>query len=119
MAHKGKKDAQDADNKRKEDIRNAVEPAVTGYEDAKKALRKAITDRRAAVKAASDPPPMVGLTAVHDKIKWLRNKSEHCCLWCMVCPSVQGCRKGVAGCSPGSSSQAFVTVSLCTICHSW
>lgn len=68
VAHKGKKDAQDADNKRKEDIRNAVEPALTGFEDAKKALRKATADRRAASKAANDPPPTVGLTAVRDKI---------------------------------------------------
>ncbi len=61
MTHRGKKDALDAESKRKEGVRNAVEPAVAAYEDAKKALKKASGDRRAAVKAANDPPPTVGV----------------------------------------------------------
>ena len=59
VAHKGKKDAQDAEMKHKEEIRSAVEPAVAAYEDAKRALKKATIDRRAATKAANDPPPAV------------------------------------------------------------
>ena len=61
MTHKGKKDALDAESKRKEGVRNAVEPAVAAYEEAKKALKKTSGDRRAAVKASNDPPPTVGV----------------------------------------------------------
>ncbi|DBB00253.1 TPA: hypothetical protein ACH3X1_014082 [Trebouxia sp. C0004] len=61
MTHKGKKDALDAESKRKEGVRNAVEPAVAAYEEAKKALKKASADRRAAVKASNDPPPTASL----------------------------------------------------------
>ena len=57
--HKDKKLAQDAEVKRKEDVRAAVDPAVAAYDEAKKALKKATTDRRAAVKAANDPPAAV------------------------------------------------------------
>ena len=57
--HKGKKVTQDAEMKRKEDIRSAVEPAVKAYEEAKKALKQASSDRRAAVRASNDPPPAV------------------------------------------------------------
>ena len=62
MAHKGKKDAQDAEVKRREEIRGAVEPAIAVYEDAKKALKKATVERRAANKAANDPTPAVSAT---------------------------------------------------------
>lgn len=61
MTHKGKKDALDAESKRKEGVRNAVELAAAAYEEAKKVLKKASADRRAAVKASNDPPPSVGV----------------------------------------------------------
>ena len=72
-AHKGKKDAQDAEIKRKQDIRDAVEPAVAAYEEAKKKLKTAGSDRRAAVKAANDPPSAVrGVPDVSVKLLLLR-----------------------------------------------
>ena len=60
LQHKDKKEAQDAELKRKEGIRSAVEPAVAAYEEAKKALKTASAERRAAVRASNDPPPAVG-----------------------------------------------------------
>jgi len=49
------------ESKRKEGVRNAVELAAAAYEEAKKVLKKASADRRAAVKASNDPPPSVGV----------------------------------------------------------
>lgn len=57
--HKGKKEAYSADMKRKEGIRSAVAPAAAAYEAAKKSLKEASVARRAALKEAQDPPPVV------------------------------------------------------------
>lgn len=78
MAHKGKKDAQDVETKRKQDVREAVEPAVTAYEEAKKALRKATIERRAAVKTANDPPPSVRVTHDGYSIPRSRHSKQSC-----------------------------------------
>lgn len=70
--HKGKKAAYSADMKRKEEIRDAVQPTAAAYEEAKKALKEASAARRAAVRGAHDPPASVSLLALP-------------ILWCNVC----------------------------------
>lgn len=57
--HRDKKAAYSADVKRKEGIRDAVQPAVAAYEEAKKALKEASAARRAAMRGARDPPASV------------------------------------------------------------
>ena len=64
-AHKGKKQAYDADMERKQGIRDAVAPAAAAYEEAKKVLKKASADRRSAAQAAQDPPAPVSHLTFH------------------------------------------------------
>ncbi|KAL3155440.1 hypothetical protein ABBQ38_010996 [Trebouxia sp. C0009 RCD-2024] len=65
--HRDKKAAYSADMKRKEEIRDAVQPAAAAYEEAKKALKEASAARRAAVRGAQDPPASVSLALCPNK----------------------------------------------------